>query len=185
MSCCISAVAFASDNSIFSPIYVGIFGGGGSINDIHLQQRGTALYGAAAGGPLVVNAQGPSRTDSIWLAGIHIGYRWLQCQKGNQWNLVPAAELEGYYLGNFHETGILANPTTRVPEHTFVDSFPLNTGVLLVNAVFIINTPYMTRVRPYVGIGAGTARLAISGAHSARSTLRMWLRLNGRLTSLV
>jgi opacity protein-like surface antigen len=154
----------------YNQVYIGIFGGEGDIKDNNFTQRGIALYGSSKGGPLVVNAQSQADTDSATFAGAHIGYEWQKWSFGSKetgWSIVPAAELEGYYLKG-EETGRLINPTTRVSEHTFKDSFPIHTGVFLANAVLSFNMPNMSRIHPYIGGGLGAAIISISNAYSAQ-----------------
>jgi opacity protein-like surface antigen len=84
----------------------------------------------------------------------------------SQWALVPAAELEGYYLGNTSYTGHLINDeATRLDEHDFTVTYPIERGVFLTNAVFNLNIPCY-RFHPYVGLGFGAAIVNISGADS-------------------
>ncbi|QFY41990.1 hypothetical protein F6R98_04545 [Candidatus Methylospira mobilis] len=152
-------------------LYLGIFGGGGNSNNNNFTQSGTALYGDAKGGPLVVNAQGAANSNSTGIGGLHIGYEWagwMMGQEGARWGLLPSAEFEGYYLGTT-QSGQLLNPTPRVPEHTFSDNFPVNAGVLLTNALFSLRTPYLDTIFPYVGAGVGAAIVSISGANSAQT----------------
>lgn len=143
------------------PLYLGIFGGGGTISGNNIQQSGTAFFSASQGGPLFVNAQGKASTDSIGIGGMHIGYQGLVWSQ----TLIPAIELEGYYLGGT-QSGNLLNPTPRIPEHTFVDSFPMNVGVVLVNGVFTFNAIYFNKIHPYVGGGFGAGIISITGADS-------------------
>jgi len=152
-------------------LYLGIFGGGGNSSNNNFTQTGTALYGDAKGGPLVVNAQGTANSNSTGIGGLHIGYEWAGCMMGGEgakWGLLPAAEFEGYYLGTT-QSGQLLNPTPRIQGHTFSDNFPINAGVLLTNALFSLRTPYLDTIFPYVGAGIGTAIVSISDASSAQT----------------
>lgn len=151
--------------SIPKGIYVGIFGGGGHSGDNNASQTGTAFFAPANGGPLAVNANG-NTGGSAGIAGMHIGYAWpdyAMCKGG--WNLTPAVELEGYYLRSNQE-GDLLNPNARIPEHSFVDTFPMHTGVFLANAVWTLETPYTNKLYPYLGVGIGAAIISINGANS-------------------
>jgi hypothetical protein len=144
--------------------YVGVFGGGGAVTSNGITQSGTAFYFEAAGGPLAVNAFGPSNSSSTGVFGGHIGFEWLN----NMGMYLPgtmAAELEGYYMGGAKIAGHdLSNDTTRLPEHHFLVTYPLKTGVFLVNAVLNANNSLFGMFRPYVGMGAGSAVVSISGA---------------------
>lgn len=148
--------------------YVGIFGGGGTANKTSIRQRGTAFFPAALGGPLFVNATGHgSINDGI--GGMIFGYecpQWM-INTGLIGNALPGIELEGYYLGGTLN-GELINPTPRLPEHDFKDSFQMNNGVILVNAILSFNTFPMSRINPYIGAGVGTSIVSISNANSAQ-----------------
>lgn len=149
-----------------SGIYGGVFGGGGHSSNNSANQTGTAFFPAARGGPLFVNATG-NIGGSAWISGAHIGYGWQGESLAERWSLAPAVELEGYYLRS-SQNGQLNNPTTRIPEHTFEDSFPMNTGILLANAVLTFKTPYTNKIYPYLGVGAGRAVISVVGANSAQ-----------------
>lgn len=45
-------------------------------------------------------------------------------------------------------------------------TLPMTVGVVLANAVRTVQTPWSSRIFPYVGVGAGVARLSIKGANS-------------------
>ena len=155
-------------------IYVGAFGGGGSVTSGNLSQEGTAMYGASKGGPLAVNAIGSSDGSSTWIVGGHLGYQWpsrLLNHINSNWTFAPATELEGYYLGgaNIHGDD-LNNGTTRLDEHDFHVTYPMHTGVFLVNAVLMADHSSFGNIHPYVGVGAGTAVISITGANSTQKT---------------
>lgn len=151
--------------------YLGVFGGGGANMDHSFQQRGTALYGPDKGGPLIVVAQSAADSDSAGFVGASFGYKGLTRRLGHEnssWRITPALEFEGYYLRSI-ETGGLKNPTDRLDvEHLFLDSFPMNTGVLLVNALLHFDTLNRIKFHPYVGGGVGTAILSITNATSTQ-----------------
>lgn len=155
-------------------IYFGAFGGGGGIINGALSQQGTAYYSAAKGGPLAVNASGVASNSSAWLVGAHVGYRWperLLNHIGSNWTFAPATEMEGYYLGgNTLRGDDLNNSTTRLTEHDFHVSYPMRTGVFLVNAILNATHADLGKYHPYVGIGIGTAVVSISGANSTQKT---------------
>jgi len=147
--------------------YIGLLGGIGYSGNNAASQKGTAFFSSSRGGPLYVNANGDVSGNS-GILGLHVGYAWSGWQH-SAWTFIPAAELEGYYLHNT-QSGHLINPTARLPEHNFFDSFPMSTGVYLVNAVFTFKNPANERIDPYVGIGIGGAHVSISGANSAQTS---------------
>ncbi len=164
----------AASETPIDAIYVGAFGGGGSINSGHLRQEGTAFYPDSRGGPLAVNAIGDTNNSSAWVFGGHVGHRWsarsLHHMKSS-WSVAPASELEGYYLGGSTLRGDdLNNGTTRLTEHFFRVSYPMQTGVFLVNAVLNAHHADFGKFHPYVGVGAGAAVISISGANSTQIT---------------
>jgi hypothetical protein len=145
-------------------IYLGVFGGGGAITSTDISQYGTAFYTEAAGGPLAVNGFGTSSSSSTGMVGGHVGFAWPNTMS-LYWPITSAVELEGYYLGSMTITGHdLSNDTIRLDEHDFLVSYPLKTGVFLVNAVLNANNAVFGMFRPYVGVGIGSAIISISGA---------------------
>lgn len=151
-------------------IYFGVFGGGGSSNHVSINQYGTAFFTEAVGGPLAVNAFGHTNSRSVGIVGGHIGYQWRDIflnASSNQASLAPAVELEGYYVGKSSFRGHdINNDTTRLPEHDFLVTYPLKTGVFLANAVLNFNSVNYARWHPYVGAGIGAAVLSIANADS-------------------
>ena len=160
-------------------IYFAAFTGGGVISSGSLYQQGTALYPYGSGssytnndGPLAVNAQGKTNNSSEWIIGGHVGYRWparLLNYIGSSWTFSPATELEGYYIGGTTIQGDdINNATARLVEHDFRVTYPLQTGVVLVNAVLNANTSATSKFHPYVGVGVGAAVITIAGAVSTQ-----------------
>jgi hypothetical protein len=146
--------------------FVNFFGGGGGSGNDDIAQQGTALYPPAKGGPLVVNATGSPDSRAVGVGGLGIGREWSSWPIGdNGWGLLPAAEIEAYYLGTRQTAAGLNNPTNRLPEHKFNDSFGLNAGVLMADAVLSLKTPGSIFF-PYAGAGLGAAYV---GAHDAVS----------------
>jgi hypothetical protein len=143
--------------------YVGVFGGGGSRGGTGVSQLGTAFFLEAQGGPLAVNAQGRTNSGGVGFGGAHIGYEWSYGKY-----LQPALELEGFYLAGNQQRATLTNPTNRLDEHTFSDSFPSRTTVLLANMVVGFRTPYQG-FTPYIGGGIGAANVSIKGATSTQT----------------
>lgn len=140
--------------------YVSLFGGGGA-NITDFTQLGTVFFTEAQGGPMSVNATGRGKTAGVGFIGLQVGHEWSYGA-----NLLPAFEIEGFYLAGT-QRATLNNPTNRLPEHTFENSFPMRNAVLLANVVLGFRTSYPS-VTPYVGAGVGAARVAIHGANSAQ-----------------
>ena len=166
---------FAGSMGLAAPtdaIYIGVFGGGGANTSGSLNQGGTAFYPDSSGGPLAVNAQGGADASSMWMVGGHVGYRWPARtfnRINSNWTFAPATELEGYYIGGSTLTGNdLNNDTTRLDEHNFLVSYPMNTSVFLINAILNATPSSQGKTHPYVGLGVGTAILDISGATSTQ-----------------
>ena len=157
---CSTAPAQQSSAGIGRGTYVSLFGGGGSGNS-DITQFGTVLFPDALGGPLAVHATGQSNNSSVGFVGLQAGHEW---SMGTQF--MPAFEIEGIYLRQTQRAK-LENPTNRIPEHTFDDTFRMNNAVFLANAVLSFRTSYQS-FTPYVGGGIGAARIAINGANSAQ-----------------
>ena len=155
--------------SVPGAIYFGVFGGGGSSNKIDISQYGTAFYTELNGGPLAVNAFGQTNSRSAGLVGGHLGFQWMNSYSNlfnSQWSLTPAVELEGYYLGKSSITGHdINNDTVRLPEHDFLVSYPMSTGVFLTNAVLNFNSS-QRKIHPYIGGGIGSVVLSILNAQA-------------------
>jgi hypothetical protein len=111
-------------------VYVGVFGGGGFSTSTNATQLGTAFFTEAEGGPLAVNATGRTDSGGVGFVGGQIGYEW---SYGSM--VLPAFEIEGFYLGAGSRRATLQNTgdPLRLPEHTFDNSFPMNSSVLLAN----------------------------------------------------
>lgn len=149
-------------------MYIGVFGGAGASEDMGISQYGTAFFTEAAGGPLAVNAFGTANSGTVGIVGGQVGYQWSQLSFYNALaEISPATELEGYYLGKGNFSGHeINNDTTRLPEHDFLNTYPTETGVFLINAVANLNLPSQPMVRPYVGAGIGAGIVSISDAES-------------------
>lgn len=149
--------------------YVGVFGGYGNSGHTNVSQSGIAFFAATAGGPLDVHATGHMGGD-VGFVGGHVGYEWCgmsYCPGDGLEYFRPAAEFEGYYL-RVRQHANLTNPTTRMPEHLFHDTFPMNMGVFLINGLVSYKIPCLL-FTPYVGVGVGTAVISVNGADSLQT----------------
>ena len=155
----VAAPAVAADGPARG-IYFGALGGGGFSTTANANQFGTAFFIEAAGGPLAVNASGRTDSGSVWFAGGQMGYEMPYLS-----GVLPAFEIEGLYLSSGTRRATLQNPNVRGLEQTFDDTFPMTSSVLLANLVLSFPTSY-PGVTPYVGVGIGGARVAVSGANS-------------------
>lgn len=142
--------------------YVGVFGGGGSRSSSSVSQFGTAFFPEIAGGPLAVDATGRTSSGGVGFVGAHLGYEW---SYGT--HLLPALEIEGFYLAGNQQRATLVNPTDRLAEHSFDNTFPTRTTVVLANMVVGFRTPYQG-ITPYIGGGIGAANVSIKGATSTQ-----------------
>ena len=143
--------------------YVGVFGGGGSRNSSSVSQFGTAFFPEAVGGPLAIDAMGRTGSGGVGFGGAHLGYEW-----SHGAYLRPALEIEGFYLAGNQQRATLLNPTARLVEQAFDNTFPTRTTVLLANMVVGFRTPYQG-ITPYIGGGIGAANVSITGATSTQT----------------
>lgn len=149
-------------------LYIGGFGGGLYSNSNKISQLGTAFFTEAEGGPLAVIAEGHAKKKSFGFGGVQIGYEWSQCATNcgcSNWSLAPAGEIEAFFYSH-KQKGHLINPTDRLDEHDFADSFDLNASVILVNAVLSLNSSCMYGFTPYFGGGIGATHLSARDAKS-------------------
>jgi opacity protein-like surface antigen len=158
--------SLAADAPDKAGAYIGLFGGYGSARSASLQQKG-GVYDPAPGLRfLPINASGDTGSKSLALAGIQAGYEWAGWKLArSQWGLKPAAELEGIYLGKHSPVGTM--PIIPRFLGTQYVTIPMTAGVFLANAVFTLQTPYSSKVFPYLGVGAGIAHISIKGSDSA------------------
>lgn len=148
-----------------SRTYIGAFGGGIYSNSTKMSQMGTAFFTEAEGGPLAVFATGRSKKFSSGFGGVQIGYEASRSFGNCGMILATAGEFEAYFF-NQKKKGHLVNPTDRLPEHDFYDSFKTDMSVLLVNVVFAVNSPNLCQLTPYVGGGIGAAHISLKNADS-------------------
>lgn len=141
-------------------IYVSVFGGGGYGGSTDIVQRGTAYFIEAQGGSLAVDAKGNAGGRGVGFVGGQVGYEF-----SHNALMLPALEIEGFYLASGTRSATVNNPTDRLEEHTFDDSFKVNNAVFLANMVLGFRSSY-PGVTPYVGVGIGAARVGVTGADS-------------------
>lgn len=147
--------------------YVAAFGGGGGFHINNVNQNGTALFPPSKGGPLLVDAGGEADSQPVGIVGLQIGRQGSGFglgMDGSGWALLPAAEFEGFYLGGTQHARV-TDTTNRLGGHVFDDTFPIDSGAFLTNAVFSLQTPSAI-LTPYVGVGVGAACVSINGADS-------------------
>ncbi len=163
-----------TQTSTVEKIYFGAFGGGGSSNQVNINQYGTVFFSEILGGPLAINSFGHTNSRNIDMVGGHVGYQWgdvfLNAFK-NQASISPAIELEGYYIGQSAFNGhAINNDMLRIEEHDFLLNYPLSTGVFLANTVLNLNLANYTRLTPFIGAGIGGAVLSVSHASSSQTS---------------
>ncbi len=150
--------------------YVGGFGGALYSESTHMSQLGTAFFTEAEGGPLAVIARGHAKSKDVGFGGAQLGYEWTEFARNNQCcgiSILPAVELEAFFFNN-NKKGHLINPTTRLPEHDFANSFSVKSSAILVNGVFSFHNSSLFGLTPYVGGGLGAVRSSISNAKSTQ-----------------
>ncbi|MFJ1269700.1 outer membrane protein [Legionella lytica] len=155
-------------------IYVSAFGGAGAADKVSIKQFGTVFFPEAVGGPLAVDAFGRADSGTVGLVGGHVGYQWSAINLFNsRIGISPATELEGYYLGKATFTGHAVNYNTlQRLERDFLATYPVNTGVFLINAVANIHLANQAIFYPYVGAGIGAGVLSIADADSLQVSPR-------------
>ena len=83
-------------------VYLGLFGGGGSLSSTSIEQTGIS-FGKDGNANTDVAAQGTSGNTGASIGGAHVGYEFDDWNLGGEesgWALNPAVEIEGYYLGS-------------------------------------------------------------------------------------
>ena len=109
-----------------------------------------------------VDAQGKTGGEPVGVLGLQAGYEWQRQTFGpSEWALKPAAEREGLYIGQQAPADDM--PITPGVLGTQYVTLPMTVGVVLANAVLNVQTPWSSRIFPYLGVGAGVARLSIQG----------------------
>lgn len=159
-----NATAYSEQNV---GLYASVLGGGGWMpSGVPLFQLATALYSDADGGPLAVNATGTADSSSFWVIGVQIGYSWVTKPFFQEkFCLTPSIELEGLYLGRHDINGrYMNNKYSRLPQHVFDITLPMEAEVALVNMVFNFQHECWQRWQGYVGLGWGVAHTSVSNA---------------------
>ena len=154
-------------------IYFGLFGGLGSSNAPKLIQNGSAYYSANnKGGTFYVEAMGSASTPSAGgLGGGQIGKEIPgQLQLSKDSHLTLATEFEGYYLYSNLVGHDIDNDTSRLDEHDFKISLPINNGLFFGNVIFKFKNDAFELFQPYVGLGLGGSYMKFSGASSEQTS---------------
>jgi opacity protein-like surface antigen len=157
-------------NSKPYPLYVSVFGGGGSLFTRKIEQTGLA-FNQGSNLNVPVDVSGAGSRNSVGFGGVHVGYKWLDLLKSNEgsrWGLTPATEIEGYYLGGTQRDN-LNNNKNKSADYSFKATYPLHNGVFLANAILNINPLDKLKFHPYLGAGVGAALVATSGAESIQT----------------
>lgn len=158
-------MCFAADTASEQGAYIGLFGGFGSASLTSLRQEGGFYLPAPLSSRVNVDANGTTGLQHVALLGIQAGYEWNGLNREQSgWGLTPAVEVEGLYIGKHAPVGDMPIDP-RILGTQYV-TMPMTVGVLLANVGFTFRTPYSSRIFPYLGLGAGVARVSIQGADS-------------------
>lgn len=152
-------------------LYIGAFGGELFSSSTSMRQTGTAFFLEAAGGALAVDARGDTNSTSPGFGGVQLGYEWTQSPfylRNTNWSVTPGIEGEAFFYRESRKGDLINIAQTRLDEHDFQDSFNVNAGVYVGNALFTLNNCFFGRFAPYVGIGIGAAHLSASDADSTQ-----------------
>lgn len=160
-----SSPCFASDTPSGQGVYIGVFGGAGTASSMSARQEGGFYLPGPLNTRVGVDAQGKTGGEPVGVLGLQAGYEWKRQTFGqSEWGVKPAAELEGLYIGQQSPVGDM--PITPSVLGTQYVTLPMAVGVVLANAVLTVQTPWSSRIFPYLGVGAGVARGSIQGANS-------------------
>lgn len=147
-------------------LYIGAFGGGIYSNNSKVTQLGTAFFSELTSiGPLPVIGEGHLNKISTGFGGAQIGYEWSKpvC---SGWSFATAGELEVFFFKHKRKGHLINQTVVGLPEHDFLDTFHMNSNVILANAVLSINNDCFCGFSPYVGGGVGAARVSLHKADS-------------------
>ena len=145
-------------------LYLGVFGGLGSLADTSMRQQGGVYLTPRR--VLPVDAQGNTGHTGVWLAGVQAGYEGSSVRLPSaDWALKPSFDLEGILIGQHTPMGNMPNSPGFLG--TQYVKLPLTAQLLMTNATLTFKTPYSDKVFPYIGAGVGVAWLSIAGSDSA------------------
>lgn len=142
-------------------LYIGAFGGGLYSNSSRVSQYGTAFFPELTSiGPLSIIGEGHLNKSSTGFGGVQLGYEWSKplC---SGWSLAPAAELEAFFFKHKKKGHLINQTVNGLDEHDFLDSFHMNSKVILANIVLSIQNDCFCGFSPYVGGGIGATRLSL------------------------
>ena len=168
MACCdpCTNLMVCCDPCTNNRMYIGGFGGGIYSNTNRVSQFGTAFFSELTSiGPLSVIAEGHLKKTSTGFGGAQIGYEWSK-PRCSGWSLATAGEVEVFFFKHKKKGHLINQTVNGLPEHDFLDSFRMNSNVILVNAVFSINNDCLFGFTPYIGGGIGAARVSLHKADS-------------------
>ncbi|TFE70610.1 hypothetical protein [Methylacidiphilum caldifontis] len=139
-------------------LYAGLYGGAGYMD--------TNNYNSNFSSGLFGNGQMGGNWQ--WVGGVKVGYQWKGWELGDNlagkgWYLMPAAEFDGFYIGNSQSgsgfTGFATSPTTIAASSTNT-GMQLNMGIMTINGLLKLVTPW--KFVPYIGMGVGGYYLSAS-----------------------
>lgn len=147
--------------------YIGAFGGGIFSNSSRISQYGTAFFPEppVSIGPLSIIGEGHLNKTSTGFGGLQIGYEWSK-PSCSCWSLATAGEFEVLFFKQKKHGHLINETVNGLLEHDFVDSFHMNSTVLLTNFVLSINNDCLFGFTPYIGGGIGGARVSLHHADS-------------------
>lgn len=146
--------------------YVGGFGGGIYSNSSRITQYGTAFFSELRSiGPLSVIGEGHLNKTSTGFGGAQIGYEWSNplC---SGWSIASATEVEAFFFSDKKRGHLINHTVNGLPEHDFLDTFHMDSSVILANLVVSINNDCLFGFSPYVGGGIGATRISLHNADS-------------------
>ncbi|WP_244229053.1 hypothetical protein [Candidatus Methylacidiphilum fumarolicum] len=139
-------------------LYAGLYGGAGYMDTNNYNSNFSS--GLLGRGNLGGNWQ--------WVGGVKVGYQWKGWELGDNlagkgWYLMPAAEFDGFYIGNSQSgsgfTGFATGPMTIAAASTNT-GMQLNMGIMTINGLLKLVTPW--KLVPYIGMGVGGYYLSAS-----------------------
>jgi opacity protein-like surface antigen len=146
--------------------YIGAFGGGIYSDSSKVTQFGTAFFPEDSIGPLSIIAEGDLKKTSTGFGGVQVGYEWSKplC---SGWSIAPAAELEAFFFKHKRQGHLINQTVNGLDEHDFLDTFHVNSSVILANIVLSINNnDCLFGFTPYIGGGIGATRISLHNADS-------------------